>query len=300
MAPQEQKDKPKLPKLATASPAIPAQKPAQPQNPPAPAAFAAKAREESYSKSPVQTDKQSGLLKSGKRLATGIPGLDEQIEGGIEEQTVGLVSGDSGCGKTTFCLQFLYNGAVKNNEPGIFITFEEKKRDIYRHAARFGWDFAKLEKEKKFTILEYAPHEIDRFITEGQVIEDLIREIGAKRLAIDSITSLALVFENEYKRRQGLVKTLGTLRKWGCTTIISSEAQVLPNGEIRARFGLSYLSDALFYLYNFRRGDRRTRAFEVMKMRGTKHATSIVPLQFTDSGLEIYPNQPVFGASTQL
>ncbi len=246
---------------------------------------------------------KADLFQEGRRtrrVPTGIPGLDGQIEGGFEEQSVVLVAGDSGSGKTTFTLQYLYNGAAKFNEPGIFITFEEKKRDLFRRALRYGWDFVKLEKEKKLAVLEYPPHEIDRFLSEGNLIEDIIRDLGAKRLVIDSITSFALLFENEYKRRQGMTNSLNTLKKWGCTTLLSSEAHVMPNGELKSRFELSFLSDALIYLYNLRRGDSRIRAFEIMKMRGTNHSTTIAPMSFEKNGIVIYPDQPVFGGKAQL
>ena len=79
------------------------------------------------------------------RVPTGIPGMDELIEGGFEQGSTVLLTGGAGTGKTTLALQFLYNGAMEANEPGLFITFEEDKESLYRHTARFGWDFKALE-----------------------------------------------------------------------------------------------------------------------------------------------------------
>lgn len=292
--PEEQKSKPLLPRLAIAAlsarEAAPGTKPAQ--------AGPLPARSKEELLAPLaKADYLPGGRKTAKRVESGIQGLDAQMEGGFEDQSMVIVAGDSGSGKTTFCLQFLHDGASRLGEPGIYITFEEKKKDIFRRALRFGWDLARLEKEKKLVILEYPPHEIERFLTEGQIVEDIIRDIGAKRLIIDSVTSFALLFEDEYRRRQGLTSAMNVLKKWGCTTLMTSEAQSLPNGELRTRFELSFLSDGLVYLYNLRRGDKRVRALEIMKMRGTKHNAAIVPMSFEKTGITTYPGQPVFGGT---
>ncbi|MFH1443000.1 MAG: ATPase domain-containing protein, partial [Candidatus Micrarchaeota archaeon] len=186
-------------------------------------------------------------------------------------------------------------GATKYKEPGVYLTFEEKKEDIFKHTSRYGWDLKKLESDGKLIVLQYPPHDIDRFILEGEIIEDTIKDMGAKRLVIDSITSFALIFDSSYKRKLGIIKVLELLKKWGCTTLLTSEAITEKEGEIRARFGLGYLSDGLIHMYNIRQGDQRQKAIEVVKMRGVSHSNLIVPFEFKQAGIELYPNQPVFG-----
>jgi KaiC/GvpD/RAD55 family RecA-like ATPase len=237
----------------------------------------------------------SASFAQGKRVPTGIPGLDELIEGGFVQGNVILLAGDTGTGKSTFAMQYLYNGATLYKEPGIYISFEEKKDQIMKNCQRYGWDLKKLEEEKKITILQYPPHDIGRFILEGEIIEDTIKDMGAKRLVIDSITSFALIFDSEYKRKLGIIKVFELLKKWGCTTLLTSEAKTSEGGEIRARFGLGYLADGLIHLYNIRQGDLRQKAIEIIKMRGIAHSAQIVPFEFKENGLTLYPNQPVFG-----
>ncbi|MFH1750724.1 MAG: ATPase domain-containing protein [Candidatus Micrarchaeota archaeon] len=232
-------------------------------------------------------------------VPTGIPGLDELIEGGFEKGAVILVAGDTGTGKSTFAMQYLYNGATKYDEPGIYLTFEERKGDIYRHMLRYGWDLEKLEKQKKLMVMQYPPHDIDRFILEGEIIEDTIKDMGAKRLVIDSITTFALIFDSRYRRKLGIVKVLELLKKWGCTTLLTSEASPTHQGEVKAKFGLGYLADGLVNLYNIRQGDQRQKALEIVKMRGISHSNLIVPFEFKQKGIELYPNQPVFGGLEQ-
>jgi len=82
------------------------------------------------------------------KLASGIPGFDEISRGGIPKGRTTLVSGTSGSGKTVFAAQFLHGGVVQGGENGVFVTFEERPVDIIKNMKSFGWDIAKLVKEK--------------------------------------------------------------------------------------------------------------------------------------------------------
>ena len=100
------------------------------------------------------------------RVPTGIPGLDKLIQGGLVKNSANLVAGGTGTGKTIFAIQFLVEG-VKRKEPGIYITFEEKKKKVYLDMLEFGWDLEKYEKEGLFNFLEYTPEQVKNILTEG-------------------------------------------------------------------------------------------------------------------------------------
>ncbi len=229
-----------------------------------------------------------------ERVRSGIPGLDEMVGGGYKRGAIMMVAGDSGAGKTTFAMQFLQSGAAKQKEPGMYISFEEERPVLFDNLAPFGWNLEKLEADKRLLFLEYPPQEVDHFMAQEVVIHDAIEESGVSRVVLDSITSFAMLYETEYRRRQDITRLLRKLRKWGCTVLLTSEADVA-NGIPRARFGVETLADGLVYLYNFRlKGDMRTRALEVVKMRGTAFESRIVPMKFTDSGLAVYPKERVY------
>jgi len=223
---------------------------------------------------------------SSEKVPTGIGGLDDLTEGGFERESVVLITGDPGSGKTTFLLQFLHDGA-KRGEPGVFITFEERKEDIIRHMKSYGWDLEKLIKEKKLVILDYPPHEIERFLTEGEILRDTIMNLGAKRVGIDSLSTFALIFENEYKMRLGIMKVLSQFKKWGTTILVTGEGRINERGEVQDRFELENLVDGFIYLYNLRRGERRERALEIIELKGIHHSTVVHPLVFERTGLRV-------------
>ena len=229
------------------------------------------------------------------RLQTGIGGLDPLIEGGFIKGSVTTLCGDSGTGKTIFGLQYLYEGATKHNQPGLYISFEEHKRSMFRNMKRFGWDLEKLEREKKLLVIEYPPYEVDQFASQESVIHDLIDRLGIERMVVDSVTPLALLYEDEQKRRQGLLRIIERIRGWDTTSILVSESsEDISIGSPRARYGIEFLSDGLIYLYNVRHKNYRERALEVVKMRGTAHDTKICPMKITPTGMEIFPKQQFF------
>ena len=71
-------------------------------------------------------------------VATGIPGLDEVLRGGVRENNIILVEGAPGTGKTTLGLEFIYRGAKDFNEPGLILSFELSSEKLMHDAAGFG------------------------------------------------------------------------------------------------------------------------------------------------------------------
>jgi len=105
--------------------------------------------------------------KTSSRMSIGIKKLDPLIGGGIKRNSIILVAGGTGTGKSIFAMQFLVDGIKNYNEPGIYITFEERKNKVYEAMLEFGWDLEKYEKEGKFVFLEYTPEQVKKILTEG-------------------------------------------------------------------------------------------------------------------------------------
>jgi len=234
-------------------------------------------------------------MKNIERIPSFIPGLDSMIENGFEEKSIILVAGSSGTGKTIFATQWAYHGII-NKRNCLYLSFEELREPFFLHAGRFGWDLEKFEKKKKFKFIRYPPIEVEKFITDAPYIKDIIDEYNIQQVVLDSVTSLLLLQETEYKQRETFFKVTEILRDWDCTTLLTSEAQTTSEPTtIQPRFNVEYLVDAYLALYMIRKRDIRERAMEIIKMRGTKHMNKIAPFKITNKGIEIYPNNPVFG-----
>ena len=124
-----------------------------------------------------------------KRVPTGVKGFDKLVQGGFPKNFVVLVSGNPGTGKTIFCLEYLYNGVVKYKEPGIFLTLGQGKEGIMNQAIQFGWNIKKLEKKNLLKIVETEALSLKDVM---ELIKESVKKIKAKRLVIDSLSTLAL------------------------------------------------------------------------------------------------------------
>ena len=225
---------------------------------------------------------------------SGIPGLDELMGGPFEQSSTTMVAGDAGCGKTTLLCQFLYRGAVDYGEPGVLLSFEEPSPFIFKHMLSYGMDFAALEEQNLFATINYRPHEVKKLVEEGGgLIWDTISSLGAKRLAIDSLTSYSMLFDSHYQAREAELLLFDLLHKWKCTSLLSSEGMI---GEGPGQQGgMEYLADGVILLHHPRYQSSRYRAIEVLKMRGRKHSEKMCPFEFVDGeGIRIYPGENIF------
>ncbi len=232
-------------------------------------------------KQPVK--KQNSLKLD--RISSGIPGLDSMIQGGYVRESVNLVAGGPGCGKSIFAMQFLIEG-IKHGEAGIYITFEEKKERFYADMFEFGWNLEDLENQGKFVFLEYTPEQVKKIITEGGgMVESIIEKIKAKRVVIDSITSFGLLYEDELTKKEASLALFELIGKWGCTGIMTSEDDSKEGNAVTA--AMEFEVDGIVLLYHIKRKGIRQRALEILKMRGTKISEKTVEFDIDKSGIVV-------------
>ena len=221
-----------------------------------------------------------------RRVDSGIPGFDKLIEGGLEKNSVNLIVGSSGSGKTILAMQFLIEG-VKRGENALYITFEEKRDEFFKNMLNFGWDLEKAEKERKFFFLEYNPEKVRVMLEEGGgMIENIVMENKIKRIVIDSITSFALLFEEELAKREAALSLFNLTRKWKCTSLLTLQEEPAKRTD-GSSVSLEFEADSIVLLYYVRHKNKRRRFVEILKMRGTKHSTEIHPLNITRKGVSV-------------
>jgi len=229
--------------------------------------------------------------KKSERIHTYIPGLDSLIGGGLKNNSINLVVGGAGSGKTIFALQFLVNNILKNDDKAIYITFEEKKKEVYENTRPFGWDLEKLEKKGNLIFLEYSPEQVKKMLIEGGgLIENVLTKSNVKLLVIDSITSFTLLYQNELAKKEAALSLFELIRGWNCTALLTEEISDFERNE---KGGLQFEVDSIILLYHKREKGIRKRAIEILKMRGTTHAGKTLQLDITNKGIVIDPNKIV-------
>jgi KaiC/GvpD/RAD55 family RecA-like ATPase len=216
-----------------------------------------------------------------RRITSGIPGLDPLIEGGFLENSVNLVTGETGTGKTTFCLQFLWEGLQKG-ETGVYITLEQSPEDIKADAAHFGWNFDAYEKKGLCRVIYHDPAQVNNL---GTVIVDEIKTLKAKRLIVDSTSLIGLSLENKSQVRKMLVNIINVIKRTGCTALLISEIEEESKG--LSRYGVEeFVVDGVIVLnyLEYATGDLN-RSLIIRKMRRTAHGADIYPTEITRKGV---------------
>ncbi|MEJ1160598.1 circadian clock protein KaiC [Prosthecomicrobium sp. N25] len=231
----------------------------------------------------------AGIHKS----RTGIAGFDELTLGGVPTGRPTLVCGSAGCGKTLFAATFLVHGAREFNEPGVFVSFEERPVDIVDNVASLDFGLDRLIEEEKVLIEHIAVDpselaEIGDYDLEGLFLrlELAIDTIGAKRVVLDTIESLFSAFSNPAILRAEIRRLFDWLKTRGLTTIITGE-----RGEgTLTRQGLEeYVSDCVVLLDHRVENQISTRRLRIVKYRGTSHGTNEYPFIIDTEGFSVLP-----------
>lgn len=236
------------------------------------------------------------------RVKTGIPGLDELIEGGFPRGDTILIAGRAGTGKSILATQFLYRGAIDYDEPGVLVTLEEAPHLIRRNMMRFGMDLAALEKQGKLSVVDLSPSkevtpvkigEYPSFDLSGleAIILNHVNKIGAKRVVIDTLAILAYKFRSRDILREEFFKLAASITRSGTTLLLTSEIPAQHDGlgvfDIEA-----FLASGVIVLYNEMISETsRSRSVEVLKLRGSKHSSRIHSMRITDEGIRVWPTE---------
>ncbi|MCE4612028.1 MAG: KaiC domain-containing protein [Desulfurococcales archaeon] len=236
------------------------------------------------------------------RVKTGIPGMDEILNGGIPRRNVVLLSGGPGTGKSIFSYQYLWNG-LKEGEPGVFVALEEHPVQVRINMSQFGWDVRSYEKEGSFAIVDAFTGGVgeaakrERYVVQDpedvgllvDVLKEAIRDTGAKRVVVDSVSTLYLAKPVLARRTVMLLKRV--LSGMGTTSILVSQVSVTERGF--GGPGVEHAADGIIRLDLDEYNGELVRSLIVWKMRGTRHSMRRHPFEITDKGIIVYPDKVV-------
>ncbi len=226
------------------------------------------------------------------KIKTGIGGLDDMLEGGIPVGHSVAVIGSFGTGKTTFAMQFIWEG-LKNGEKCIFMSLEEDEESIVETAKSFDWDFGKYLNDSLLIIKlepEDAANSIKRL--EGE-IPQIIKEFGASRIAIDSVSLITMLYREEEEKRKALFTLSRSIKESGATAIFTAEVD--PRNPYVSRDGLvEYVVDGVILLMPREVNERIMLTLKILKMRRTKHSREVKPYDITSEGIEVLSESTIF------
>lgn len=231
------------------------------------------------------------------RVKTGIEGLDVLSRGGFPRNSVNLVSGPAGSGKTLLATQFFFNGARDNGDAGLYLVLEENRENIVRAMKGFGMDLEGPESEGRLFLIDLGEirTEQERGVVSFREIMDFLDSFTAKanpkRLVLDSLPVVSLYYRNLEKFREELFTFSRYLRQQDLTSLLISESL---DDRGLTRFGVEqFVADSFIVLgLEDVRGELR-RTVTVRKMRFTKHDTAKHPFLITPRGIEVMSQEKV-------
>lgn len=232
------------------------------------------------------------------RLPTGIAGFDDVSQGGLPEDSVTLVAGTAGSGKTVFALQFLAEGVRQFGQPGVFVTFGEPARKLRWFIGEFGWEVPAWELDGRWTFIDATPNPDEKGTVVGgrfdltvllNGISEAVERTGAKRVAIDSLNVLFARFDDSDAVRDGLIRMAARLERLGVTAIMTIARD--EESDRLTQLGVEeYVADNMVILRNVLEEETRRRTLEVLKFRGTQHRQGEFPFAITrEQGIAVIP-----------
>ncbi len=216
-----------------------------------------------------------------ERVPTGVPGLDELMNGGMPAGNVTLLSGPPGTGKSTFGSQFLIERA-KDGSSGIFVSLGDSRERIIKNLREFGWDIDTLLEDDRIAIMSPELYKYDTLLRE---IKSKTRDLDADFFVLDSVTVLKSYFEDEFTIRRKIMELKKLFEELELTTFLTAES---PHTDNRSVIGVEeYVVDGVIELYYEKESDAFHRYIAVKKLRGTEHSMSIHPLTVGTGGIRV-------------
>ena len=231
---------------------------------------------------------------SEQRVKTGIPGMDKMLGGGFIPESAILLRGAPGTGKTTFGMQYLLEG-VRQGEAGMFVTFEEFPKSLYRDAESLGWNLPEFERAGKLRIMFTSPKVLQQsLVTPESNLLHVIHDMDIRRVVVDSLTHFTQQISDEHELRQTYHQVSSAFRREGVTAIYLGE-EMRSDFTTSERGRLSFVVDTMVMLRYLEIDSAIERAIVVLKMRSSAHDTTIRSYAIGEDGITI--GKPLEGKS---
>lgn len=221
------------------------------------------------------------------RITSGSKEMDEMCGGGFYRDSIVLVSGATGTGKTLMVTEFIAGG-VKSKERCLLFAFEESREQFFRNATGWGVDLRPMEEAGYLKVVCEYPEVSsleDRLIEMRRILD----EFKPQRVAIDSLSALERV-STKKSFREFVLGITSHLKQMETAGLFTSTAPTLLGGESVTEAHISTLTDSIILLRYVEIYGEMRRGLTVLKMRGSQHDKNI--REFTIDGRGMHIGKP--------
>lgn len=230
------------------------------------------------------------------RVSSGVSELDEMCAGGMYRDSIILVSGATGTGKTLMVSQYV-KAAIEAGERALLFGAEESREQLTRNAASWGVDFEKAERDGLLRIICRYPEVMGLEDHLLQIKRD-IRDFQPQRVAIDSMSAFERVSSTK-SFREFVIALTSTIKHLEITGLFTNTTSMLPGGESITETHISTITDTIILLRYVELHGEMRRGLTVLKMRGTFHDKGIREYVIDNKGLHLLtPFRGVHGILT--
>lgn len=230
---------------------------------------------------------------SNIRITSGSEELDKMCGGGFFRDSIILVSGATGTGKTLMVTEFMAGG-VQNNERCLVFAFEESREQLFRNATGWGVDFQQMEKDGKLKVVCRYPETTG---LENHLInmKQIIKEFKPNRVAVDSLSALERV-SNLKGFREFIIGLTSFIKQQEIGGLFTSTTPTLLGGSSITEAHISTITDSIILLRYVEMYGEMRRGITVLKMRGSMHDKDIREFTIDHQGMHIgHPFRNVTG-----
>ncbi|BAQ66369.1 circadian clock protein KaiC [Geminocystis sp. NIES-3709] len=230
---------------------------------------------------------------SNIRITSGSGELDRMCGGGFFRDSIILVSGATGTGKTLMVTEFMAGG-VQNDERCLVFAFEESREQLFRNATGWGVDFQQMEKDGKLKVVCRYPETTG---LENHLInmKETIKEFKPHRVAVDSLSALERV-SNLKGFREFIIGLTSFIKQQEIGGLFTSTTPTLLGGSSITEAHISTITDSIILLRYVEMYGEMRRGITVLKMRGSMHDKDIREFTIDHKGMHIgHPFRNVTG-----
>jgi circadian clock protein KaiC len=227
---------------------------------------------------------QLSMKSSTARISSGNAELDEMCGGGLFRDSVTLVSGATGTGKTLTMSQFLQGGAAAG-ERCLLLAFEESRDQLVRNATGWGFDFDKMEKDGNLRVVCDYP-DVSGLEDWLVTIQGIITEFKPRRVALDSLSALENVGTVK-AFREFVIGLTSFIKHQEITGLFTSTTGSLMGGDSITESHISTLTDSIILLRYVEMFGEMKRGLTVLKMRGSAHDKAIREFTIGKGGMQM-------------